>query len=386
MKLLKKNVCAVYGFKALGKHIGVKKGKRDLAIIYSKKRCSAAAVYSKNKVKGAPLKVNKEHLKDGKAQAVVVTAGVANVATGKLGINNAIKVGRLAAAEFGIRPKDVLVASTGIIGKQLPMDKIEKGIKGSKEEVHKKNNLAEAILTTDTVKKEIAVKVDNFKIGAVAKGSGMIHPNMATMLCFLTTDADLDSVELKKCLVEAVDETFNMISVDMDTSTSDMVIMMSNNTKKVKKKTFLKTLKFVCKKLAKKIATDGEGATKLLEITAKNAKTKEDAKLIAKAVVSSNLVKCAMFGNDPNWGRIMAAIGSTDANFEESKLDIHMQDHLIVQNGKEVSDFDGKKLSELLKADKVKVVLNMKQGKSKATAYGCDMTYDYVKINTAFEV
>lgn len=384
MKTIKGNITAVDGFTALGKCIGIKKGRKDFAVIYSDKLCNTAAVYTRNKVKGAPLYVNMEHLKDGKAQAIVVNSGISNVATGKKGIKDAIMTCKLAAKELGIKPKNVLVASTGIIGKKLPMELIKKGIKGCKEKLKKVNNAAEAILTTDTVKKEIAVKSDGFIIGAIAKGSGMIHPNMATMLCFITTDADLSSGELKKCLVNAVDESFNMVSVDMDTSTSDMVVVMSNKTKKADKKKFQKALAFVCKEIAKKIAIDGEGATKLIEVTVKNAKLKSDAKKVAKAVVSSNLVKCAMFGNDPNWGRIISAVGNSGAYFKEDKINIMLQGKLIVKKGVEVKGFNDKKLSESLKADEVKVAISLNTGKEEATAYGCDMSYGYVEINADY--
>ncbi len=384
MKILKENITAVEGFTALGKCIGIKKGKKDFAILYSNKVCNAAAVYTKNKVKGAPLYVNMEHLNNGKAQVIVINSGISNVATGKKGIKDAYTTCKLAAQELGIDPKDVLVASTGIIGKKLPMNLIKKRIKGSKKQLKKVNNAAEAILTTDTIKKEIAVKVDNFTIGAIAKGSGMIHPDMATMLCFITTDADLSSAELKKSLVKAVNESFNMISIDMDTSTSDMVILMSNNTKKVDKEKFQKALIFVCKEMAKKIAADGEGATKLIEVKVKNAKTKKDARKIAKAIVGSNLVKCAIFGNDPNWGRILSAIGNSSAYFVEGKIDILLQGKLIVKNGIEVKNFDAEKISGLLKADKMDITVDLNIGKEEAIAYGCDMSYEYVHINAEY--
>lgn len=384
MKLLKNNVTAVNGFSALGKCIGIKKGKKDFAILYSDKLCSAAAVYTKNKVKGAPLYVDMEHLSDGKAQAIVINSGISNVATGKKGIKDAALTCKLAAKELGVNEKDVLVASTGIIGKKLPMNLIKKGIKGVKKKLKNVHSAAEAILTTDTLKKEIAVEVDGFTIGAMAKGSGMIHPNMATMLCFITTDAKLSSSELKGCLVKAVDCSFNMVTVDMDTSTSDMVVVMSNGTKKADINKFQKALTFVCKEMAKKIASDGEGATKLIEVLVKGAKVKEDAKKIAKGIVSSNLVKCAMFGNDPNWGRIISAIGNADAHFVESKVDILLQGKLIVKGGVEVKNFNENKVSKSLKADKVKVIVDLKLGKSEATAYGCDMSYDYVHINADY--
>ena len=384
MKFLKNNITAVDGFTALGKCIGIKKGKKDFAIIYSNKLCNAAAVYTKNKVKGAPLYVDMEHLKDGKAQTIVINAGIANVATGKKGINDAITTCKLVAKELSINPHNILVASTGIIGKPLPMGIIKKGVKGIKKQLKKVNQAAEAILTTDTMKKEIAIKVDNFIIGAIAKGSGMIHPNMATMLCFITTDADLSSKELKKCLINSVNESFNMVSVDMDTSTSDMVTILSNNTKKVNKNKFQQALTFLCKEMAKKIASDGEGATKLVEVTVKNAKSKQDAIKIAKSIVSSNLVKCALFGNDPNWGRIMCAIGNSNAYFKENKINIIIQNKLIVKNGIEVKTFNKKAISKLLKKDAVNIIVDLHLGKNEATAYGCDMSYGYVEINAEY--
>jgi glutamate N-acetyltransferase/amino-acid N-acetyltransferase len=384
MKLLQKNVCSVYGIKALGKHIGVKKGKKDFAIIYSKKLCSAAAVYSQNKIKAPAIEITKDHLKNGKAQAIVVISGNANVATGKTGLNDADKICKLVAEEINVKPKDVLIASTGIIGKRLPMDIITRGIVGSKKQLQKVNMVAESLLTTDTVKKEIALQVDGFKIGAIAKGSGMIHPNMATMLCFITTDADISSDNIKKYLTEAVDDSFNMLSVDMDTSTSDMVMIMSTNKKKVKKTHFKEALNHVCHDMAKRIAADGEGATKMLEVTVKGATTKESAKKIAKNIISSNLVKCAMFGNDPNWGRIIAAVGNSDVVFKEDKISIFLQNEAIVKGGKEVPNFDGHKISNLLKGKEVSIVVNLNQGKEKATAYGCDMGYNYIHINAQY--
>lgn len=384
MKLVKGNITAVDRFTALGKYIGVKKGKKDFAIIYSEKICNAAAVYTKNKVKGAPLYVTMEHLKNGKAQAIAINSGVSNVATGKQGIEDAKLTCKLVAKELGIDENNVLVASTGVIGKKLPMGLIKKGINGIKNQLKKDSDAAEAILTTDTIKKEIAVKVDDFTIGAIAKGSGMIHPNMATMLCFITTDADLSSKELHTCLVKAVGESFNMISVDNDTSTSDMVIVMSNNAKKADKNKFQDALSVVCKEMAKKIAADGEGATKLIEVTVKNAKEKEDAKKIARSIISSNLVKCAIFGNDPNWGRIMCAAGNADAYFEENKVDIIIQDKPIVKNGIEAKGFDKEDISKSLKTNKVNIIVDLNIGKEEATAYGCDMSYGYVETNAEY--
>ncbi|MDD5503671.1 MAG: bifunctional glutamate N-acetyltransferase/amino-acid acetyltransferase ArgJ [Candidatus Thermoplasmatota archaeon] len=384
VKTTGRNVAAVDGFTALGKSIGIKKGKRDFAVIHSSKICNAAAVYTRNKVKGAPIYVTKKHLEKGTAQAIAVISGVANVATGRRGIRDAFEICELVAEELWLRPEDVLVASTGVIGKYIPMDLVRKGVVGIGKKLKRDHHAAEAIMTTDTVKKEIVVKSGNFTIGAIAKGSGMICPNMATMLCFITTDASLSSAELKACLVNSVNESFNMLSVDRDTSTSDMVVVMSNCTRKADKKDFQETLTIVCKEMAKKIAADGEGATKLVEVTVKNAKTKNDARSIAKEIVSSNLMKCALFGNDPNWGRILSAIGNSHAYFREKKLDVFLQNKQIVKNGVEASDFDGKLISRLMKNDKVNIIIDLKIGKEEATAYGCDMSYDYVTINADY--
>ena len=385
MKLLKNNVCAPKCFTAVGKPIGIKKsGKHDFAVIYSEVLADAAAVYTSNKVKGAPLYVTKKHLSNGKAQAVVVNSGVSNVCTGKKGIKDAEDMAKFIGNELGINPKDVVVASTGLIGAYLPMETIKNGIKGIKNELSVNSNAAKAIMTTDLVEKEIAVKVDNFTIGAIAKGSGMIHPNMATMLCFMTTDAKIPSKKLNAMLKNSVSKSFNMISVDMDTSTSDMAVILANGMAgKADEKKFQNALDFVCIELAKKIAKDGEGATKLVEASAKNAKTEEDAKKIAKSVINSNLVKCAIFGKDVNWGRIMCAIGNSGAKFNESFIDIYFDDKKIVENGKG-ANYDAKKVKEIMNKDALKITIDLKDGKVNATAYGCDMSYDYIKINAEY--
>ncbi len=373
------------GFEALGKSIGVKKsGKPDFAVIYSDKLCNAAAVYTKNAVKGAPLAITKEHLKDGKAQAIVINAGIANVCTGKKGVQDAGTTAKLAAKELNIKTTDVLVASTGVIGAYLPMDKIKKGVKGIKKQLSKKHKAAEAILTTDLIEKEVYVKEDNFTIGAIAKGSGMIHPNMATMLCFIQTDADIPSNKLNMMLKKSVDKSFNMVSVDMDTSTSDMCILMANGyAGEVNESKFQKALDFVCVELAKKIAADGEGATKLIEVIVKNTKDKNSAKKLAKAIVSSNLFKCAVYGNDPNWGRIFGAMGNSGAKFDESKVDVYFADKAIVKNGVSIN-FNCKEIKKIMGKKELKILVDLKEGKEKATAYGCDMTEDYIKINADY--
>ena len=385
MQFLKNNVCAPKGFTAIGKPIGIKKsGKPDFAVIYSEVLADAAAVYTSNKVKGAPLIVTKKHLSNGKAQAIIVNSGVSNVCTGKKGIKDAEDMAKFLGNELGINPKDVVVASTGLIGAYLPMETIKNGIKGIKNELSVNSDASKAILTTDLAEKEIAVKADNFIIGAIAKGSGMIHPNMATMLCFMTTDAKMPSKKLNAMLKNSVNKSFNMINVDMDQSTSDMAVILANGMAgKANEKKFQKALDFACIELAKKIAKDGEGATKLIEINAKNAKTEEDAKKIAKSIINSNLVKCAIFGKDVNWGRLMCAIGNSGVKFNENSIDIYFDNEKIVENGKG-ANYDLKKVKKLMDKDNLKIVVDLKQGNENATAYGCDMSYDYIKINAEY--
>lgn len=385
MQFLKNNICAAKGFKALGKLVGIKKsGKLDFAVISSQVLADAAAVYTSNKVKGAPLVVTKKHLEDGKAQAIVINSGIANVCTGNKGLKDAEDMTELAADELGINSNDVLVASTGIIGNFLPMDKVINGMKGIKDELSIKSDVATAILTTDKVEKEIAVKADNFTIGGIAKGSGMIHPNMATMLCFITTDVKIPSKKLSSFLKSSVDKSFNRVSIDMDTSTSDMVVIMANGIAgEVNEKKFQDALDYVCIELAKKIAKDGEGATKLIEVEVKNAATENDAEKIAKSVVSSNLVKCAVFGNDPNWGRIICAMGNSDANFDENSVDMYFGKEIIVNKGL-VTGFDLDKVKGIMDKDVLKITIDLNGGKYHSIAWGCDMSQDYVKINALY--
>jgi len=385
MKLLSNNVCAPKGFKAVSKKIGIKtSSKLDFAVIFSEILADASAVYTSNKVKGAPLIITKKHLENGKAQAIAINSGIANVCTGKKGIKDAENTTKLVGNELVINAKNVLVASTGLIGAFLPMEKIKNGVKNIKNELTIKSNAAKAIMTTDKVEKQIAVKVNNFTIGAIAKGSGMIHPNMATMLCFITTDAKIPQKKLNSILKNSINKSFNMISIDMDTSTSDMAIILANGLAgKVNEKKFQNALDYVCIELAKKIAKDGEGATKLVEVKVKNANTKANAEKIAKSIVSSNLVKCAIFGNDPNWGRILCAMGNSSAKFNENLVDIYFGNKPIVKEGIG-ADFNLAKIKDIMTEDTLKITINMKQGKENAIAYGCDMSYDYVKINAQY--
>lgn len=387
MKVLSDGLSGIDGFLSLGKHIGIKAQQKDFAVLYSQSACQAAAVYTQNQVKGAPLYVTKDNLKDHQAQAIVVNSGIANVATGEQGVENAKKMTEAVAIELGLKPEDVLVASTGVIGPQLPMDKITAGTKGIKDELARGGDFAEAIMTTDTVKKEICVEHENFRIAAAAKGSGMISPNMATMLAFIITDADIAAAELSPMLECSVGRSFNMMSVDMDTSTSDMAIIMANGrAKDINKDSFQQALDYVCVELAKMIARDGEGATKLIISEAKNAHDEADAQKIARAVVTSNLVKCAVYGNDPNWGRLMMAIGNSGAEklvVDEIKIWINGQP--IVEAGKAAAAFNESQLSETLKnSQEITITIDAGVGSAEATAYGCDMSEEYVKINAEY--
>lgn len=384
MKIFKGNLSDVKGITTLGKAIGIKKNKLDFGIIYSDKVCNTAAVYTQNNVKGAPLYITKDHLNDGKSQAIIINSGIANVCTGKKGLNDAKEITKLAAKELNINYKDVLVASTGLIGAFLPMDKIKDGIKNIKNELSKDGEIAKAILTTDLVQKEITIKQDNFTISGNAKGSGMVHPNMATMLCFICTDADIQSNILNLMLKKSLNKSFNMMTIDMDTSTSDMCVLMANGyAGKVDEKSFQNALDKLCIELAKMVAADGEGATKLIEIEVKNASTKKDAKNIAKSIVSSNLFKCAVYGNDPNWGRILCAMGNSGINFNENNVDVYFGDNIIVKDGI-TSKFNYQKIKNIMSKKKLIVTVDLKSGDKIAKAWGCDMTEDYIKINAHY--
>lgn len=386
MNILKGGISNIAGFSSLGKHIGIKEEANDFAVLYAEKVCTTAAVYTQNAVKGAPLYVNIEHLSDHKAQAIVVNSGNANVATGQQGLDNAYKTAEITAKELGIRQNDVLVASTGVIGVQLPIEKIEKGVRGLKEELNQDSDFAEAIMTTDTFKKEVCVEHGGFKIAGAAKGAGMIEPNMATMLAFLVTDADIGFDQLDSVLRKSVNKTFNMTSVDTDTSTSDMVVLMSSNSvKNIDIDKFSEALDLVCLELTKMIARDGEGATKLIICTAGGAKTETDAKKIAKSVINSPLVKTAVYGNDPNWGRLMMAVGKSGASVVPEKIDISVNGQLIVEGGKAAGNYNNDKLVALFKDnDEIEIAVNLNLGEFEAAAYGCDLNEKYIKINAEY--
>ena len=404
-KQIEGGVCAAKGFKANGVHAGIKKNseKKDLAIIYSESLCSVGAVYTQNKACGANITVSKEHLKDGKAKAVICNSGNANTCN-RDGIEKAKEMCKLAADVLGIDEKDVAVASTGVIGVPLNIEPIQKNIKTLIDNLgHSKEhakNAAAAIMTTDTFMKEIAYEfeIDGkiIHIGGMSKGSGMIHPNMATMLAFVTTDCNITSEMLQKALSEDVKSTYNMVSVDGDTSTNDMCVVLANGEAQnniIDKeddnyKIFCKALNMVNTYLSKQMVKDGEGATKLIECEVINASDIKLARKIAKSVITSNLVKAAMFGCDMNWGRISCAIGYTeDADFDINKVSINVGSKYgemnVYKDGYGV-EFSKEEALKILKEDEIKITIDMNCGTSKAVAWGCDLTYDYVKINGSY--
>ena len=399
MKMIEGGVCAAKGFKANGIHCGIRKNrsKRDLALIFCEKQCSAAAVYTTNLVKGAPLTVTKKHIENGKAQAVICNSGNANTCNAN-GIEIAEKMSDLLAEKLGITAEDVVVASTGVIGQPLDIEPIANGINPLADGLSEKGGefAAEAIMTTDTVKKEVAVEFEisgkTCRIGGIAKGSGMIHPNMATMLVFITTDVCISSKMLKTALSGDIADTFNMISIDGDTSTNDMVTVlasgMAENTEITEQnddfKTFMKALNTVTVALCRMIAGDGEGATKLLECEVGGAKDKQTAKTVAKSVICSSLLKAAMFGADANWGRVLCAIGYSGAQVDVNKIDVAFKSKAgqieVCKNGSGV-DFSEDIAKKILSEKEIEILVCLNSGEQKSTAWGCDLTYDYVKIN-----
>ena len=398
MNIIKGGVCAAKGFTANGVHCGIRKNKskRDLSLIISDTKATAAAVYTQNLVKGAPLTVTKNNISDGFAQAIICNSGNANTCNSN-GIEIAEEMCALVAKETGINAKDVVVASTGVIGEVLDINPIKNGIPELVKGLGDNSLLAaEGIMTTDTKVKEIAVSFEidgkECRIGGIAKGSGMIHPNMATMLVFITTDCAISSDMLQKALGEDIVDTFNMTSVDGDTSTNDMVTILANgragNTEITEDndnfKIFAKALNTITVYLCRNIAADGEGATKLVECVVTGAKSKEQAKLSAKSVICSSLVKAAMFGSDANWGRVLCALGygvpdldpnGVDVSFKSAKGEIP-----VCQKGAGIP-FSEEKAKEILLENEVEILVNLNSGDFNATAWGCDLTYDYVKIN-----
>ena len=399
MKIISGGICAAKGFTANGIHCGIRKNrtKRDLALIYSENVCSAAAVYTTNLVKGAPLKVTKNHIENGYAQAVICNSGNANTCNAN-GVQIAELTCSILSKKLGVKSDDVVVASTGVIGQPLDITPIENGITPLVDGLSETGSeyAAEAIMTTDTVKKEIALEFEiggkTCKIGGIAKGSGMIHPNMATMLVFITTDCNISPAMLKKALSSDIQNTFNMISIDGDTSTNDMVTVLANGMAGNKEITiegedfnaFMKALNTVTVDLCRKIASDGEGATKLLECKVSGANSLENAKTVAKSVICSNLTKAAMFGADANWGRILCAIGYSGASVNVDKIDVYFKsikgEIQVCYQGSGL-DFSEEKAKEILLEKEIDILINLNDGEYSSTAWGCDLTYDYVKIN-----
>ncbi|MBQ4119628.1 MAG: bifunctional ornithine acetyltransferase/N-acetylglutamate synthase [Clostridia bacterium] len=399
MEIIKGGVCAAKGFKANGIHCGIRrnKSKRDLSLIYSEKLCNAAAVYTTNLVKGAPLLVTKENIKNGKAQAVICNSGNANTCNAN-GVEIATKACEYLSNQLKIDKADVVVASTGVIGQPLDITPIKDGIPELVNGLGNDKSLeaAEGIMTTDTKLKEIAVRFEiggkECKIGGIAKGSGMIHPNMATMLVFITTDCAISGEMLQKALSTDIASTFNMISIDGDTSTNDMVVVLANGLAENNEitrdgedfNTFMKALNTVCVDLCRKITADGEGATKLLECKVTGAETLDIAKTVAKSVVCSSLTKAAMFGSDANWGRVLCAIGYSGAKVDVTKIDVCFKSNKgevsVCKNGSGV-DFSEEKAKEILLQDEIEILVNLNSGDYASIAWGCDLTYDYVKIN-----
>ena len=388
-------VSSASGFLAGVVHAGIKSTDEiDLAILCSEVLCTAAGVFTTNQIKSAPIILSRRHIAKGQAQAVVVNSGCANACTGGQGLADALEMANLAAARLGLSPEHILVASTGVIGVPLPMDKIKTGILEIKPTRGGGQDFCRAMMTTDTRPKEIAVQVDaggaKFTIGGAAKGAGMIHPNMATMLCFITSDAAVSAEFLPVALQKAIDCSFNMISIDGDTSPSDCAFLLANGLAGNEPigfdngDAFQEALNAVCTHLAKSIARDGEGATKLIEITVQGAADQAGARQAARTITSSPLVKAAIHGNDPNWGRIVAALGRSGAAVSEDKLDVYLNDVCIMKQGRPTSFSKQEMISALSNSDDVLIRLCLNLGDGQATAWGCDLSEEYVTINSAY--
>ena len=405
INIIEGGVTAAKGFEAAAAAAGIKyEGRTDMALIYSEKPCKAAGTFTRNVVQAAPVKWDKAIVKEEKrVQAVIINSGIANACTGEEGMGYCQETAEEAAKVLGVDSESVLVASTGVIGMQLPMDRVKAGISMltylKKSDMESGTEAAKAIMTTDTEKKEAAVTFEigdkTVTIGGMAKGSGMIHPNMCTMLSFITTDAKISKKALKKALSEDVEDTYNMISVDGDTSTNDTVLLLANGQAGNPKirygtpeyETFKGALHYINETLAKKMAGDGEGATALLEAKVVGAKTKEQAKVLAKSIVCSNLVKTAIAGHDANWGRILCAMGYSGAQFDMEKADLFFESAAgklkIIESGTAL-DYSEEKATEILSEPEVTVIADIKEGDQKASAWGCDLTHGYISINADY--
>lgn len=405
MKKIEGGVTAAKGFEAAGVQAQIKyQERKDMALLYSKSPCAAAGVFTSNVVKAAPVLWDKAVVAGGgPVHAVVMNAGIANACTGEQGENDCRETASAAAEELGLLKEAVLVASTGVIGMQLPMDRIKAGIvqlaKEKQEGLAAGQMAAEAIMTTDTVSKQAAVEVTiggkTVTVGGMCKGSGMIHPNMCTMLAFVTTDVDISRELLQEALKEDVQDTFNMVSVDGDTSTNDTLLVLANamagNPKITEKnedyRLFAEALHQVNEMLAKKIAGDGEGATALFETRVIHAASKEEARKLAKSVICSSLTKAAIYGHDANWGRILCALGYSGVSFLPDKVELFFESaagRIAIYRDGVAADYSETKATQILSEPEVRVIVDMKAGSFEATAWGCDLTYDYVKINADY--
>ncbi|PEX92539.1 bifunctional glutamate N-acetyltransferase/amino-acid acetyltransferase ArgJ [Bacillus cereus] len=397
-KLKNGSIVTPKGFSAIGTANGLKKEKKDLGAIVCDVPASCAAVYTTNQIQAAPLQVTKDSIAaEGKLQAIIVNSGNANACTGMQGIQDAYEIRTLGAEHFDVKENYVAVASTGVIGVPLPMDIIRKGVASliPTKEIGEAHSFSEAILTTDLTTKETCYEMiidgKEVTIAGVAKGSGMIHPNMATMLSFITTDVNIEHEVLQTALSQITNHTFNQITVDGDTSTNDMVIVMASGLSETKTmsmehkewETFVFALQKVCEDLAKKIAQDGEGATKLIEVNVLGARTNDEAKRVAKQIVGSSLVKTAMYGEDPNWGRIISSIGQSEVAINPNTIDMTLQSIAVLKNS-EPQMFSEEDMKKKLKEHEIVMDVYLHLGEEKGSAWGCDLSYDYVKINACY--
>ena len=389
------SVTSASGFLAGAVCAGIKnKGELDLAILCSEVPCKAAGVFTTNQIKSAPVTLSRRHIAKGQCQAVVVNSGCANACTGGQGLADALEMANLAAARLGVSPQEVLVASTGIIGVPLPMDKIRTGIPDIKPNREGGHDFCQAIMTTDTRPKEIAVQLDSngtrFTIGGVAKGIGMVHPNLATMLCFITTDAVVSVDFLQAALQKAMDYSFNMVSIDGDTSPNDCAFLLANGLAGNESidfdngGDFQEALTAVCTHLAKSMARDGEGATKLIEVIVEGAEDQTGARQAARTIAGSPLVKAAIHGSNPNWGRIVAALGRSGTRVSENALDVYLNDVCVMKQGCPAPFNKEEMKSALSNSDNVLIKLCLHLGDGKATAWGCDLSEEYVRINSRY--
>ena len=405
MKIITGGITAAKGFQAAGLAAGIKKANtKDMAMVYSEKPCVAAGTFTTNIVKAAPVKWDQYIVYDQPfARAIVCNSGVANACTGEEGLLYCRQTAMITAKELNIPEDTVLVASTGVIGKQLPMQLLENGVRNLvpmlSPTIEAGAIAAEAIMTTDTLPKEVAVTIEiggkEVTIGGMCKGSGMIHPNMCTMLGFITTDVSISKELLQKALSSVINDTFNMVSVDGDTSTNDTVLLLANGMAENKQiteeheeyKTFYDALLYVCTVLAKKIASDGEGATALFEVKVINAQSKEQAVTLSKSIVTSSLTKAAIYGHDANWGRILCAMGYSGAMFDPEKVDLYFESAegklQIIENGV-ATDYSEEEATKILSENEVTAIADIKMGDATATAWGCDLTHEYVSINADY--